>query len=71
MNAGLTNWGRGGYGFTLMKLVSVILPFGIAIFLSSCGLLQTATQVPAGLLKSVGRTVGVGLEQTEEISPDK
>lgn len=54
-----------------MKLRSVILAFGFAIFLSSCGLLQTATQVPGGLLKSVGRTVGVGLEQTDKISPEK
>ena len=54
-----------------MKMLSVISAFGFAIFLSSCGLVQTATQVPAGLLKTVGRTVGVGLEQTEEISPEK
>ena len=54
-----------------MKLFPVILALGVAIFLSSCGLLQTATQVPTGLLKSVGRTVGVGLEQTEKISPEK
>ena len=53
-----------------MKLLYIILVFGFAIVLSSCGLFQTATQVPAGLLKSVGRTVGVGLEQTAEISPE-
>ena len=54
-----------------MKLLSIALAFGFAIFLSSCGLLQTATQVPAGLLKTVGRTVGVELEQTEVISSEK
>jgi len=54
-----------------MKLLSFILAFSFAIFLSACGLLQTATQVPAGLLKTVGRTVGVELEQTEKISPEK
>ena len=54
-----------------MKLFPILLAFGVAIFLPSCGLLQSATQVPTGLLKSVGRTVGMNLEHTEELSPEK
>ena len=63
----LTDQSLGGYLFTLMKIFSLLLFSSAAVFLSSCGLVQTATQVPAGLLQSMGRTVGMNLEQTEEV----
>ncbi len=50
-----------------MKIFPILFALSVAVFLPSCGLMQTATQVPKGLLQSVGRSVGVGLEQSEEI----
>lgn len=35
--------------------------------LTSCALLRSVLQVPGRTLKTVGRTIGVGLEQCEEV----
>ena len=48
-----------------MKLISFPLIFVGCLAVSSCGLLNTATQLPLRTLQSLGRATGVGLEQTE------
>lgn len=48
-----------------MKMLSVPVILLGALCLTSCGLLRTATQVPLRTLQSLGRGVGLGIEQTE------
>jgi len=49
-----------------MKPVLLLALSGTALCLSSCGLFQSAVQLPIRTLQSVGRGVGVGLEHSEE-----
>ncbi len=48
-----------------MKLLLLPLLLIGSLVLSSCGLVRSATQLPIRTLQSVGRAVGLGLEQTE------
>ena len=45
----------------------LLLPLALlgALGLSSCGLVRSATQIPVRTLQSVGRAVGLGLEQSD------
>ncbi|MEN8773520.1 MAG: hypothetical protein ABF379_12865 [Akkermansiaceae bacterium] len=48
-----------------MKLLLLPTLLIAALAMSSCGLARSATQLPVRTLQSVGRAVGMGLEQTE------
>ena len=48
-----------------MKLLLIPALLIGSLVLSSCGLVRSATQLPIRTLQSVGRAVGLGLEQTE------
>jgi hypothetical protein len=48
-----------------MKTLSLPFIFVGALCLSSCGLLKSATQLPLRTLQSLGRSTGMGLEQSE------
>lgn len=45
-----------------IRIVAAIL---CLLFLNSCALVRTLIQVPVRTLQSVGRTVGMGIEKTE------
>ena len=56
------------YGWAMEKLLlrSAILALAFATAsLSSCGVARSLIQIPGRTLKSVGRTVGLGIEVTE------
>lgn len=48
-----------------MKLLLLPLVLLGPLGLSSCGLAKSATQLPIRTLQSVGRAVGLGLEQSD------
>lgn len=45
----------------MKRSISLLLAAASLSMISSCGLINSALKVPAGLLKSVGRTAGIGL----------
>ncbi|YCM42202.1 hypothetical protein V2O64_12900 [Verrucomicrobiaceae bacterium 227] len=55
-----------------MKPIPLLALLGATLFLTSCGLLQSAVQMPMRTLQSVGRGVGLGIEHSEEqsVEPD-
>ena len=54
-----------------MRPVFLLALSGAAFCLSSCGLFQSAVQLPIRTLQSVGRGAGVGLEYSEEVETGK
>ena len=54
-----------------MKATRLIIAALFLSLLSSCSLLNSVLQVPAGLLKAVGRTAGIGLtdEAPDPVAP--
>jgi hypothetical protein len=58
------------YAWSMEKLLlrSAVLGLALAMSsLSSCGAARSLIQMPARTLKSVGRSVGLGIEATEPI----
>ncbi len=51
-----------------MKAISLLAVLGASMCLSSCSILKSAVQVPLRTLQGVGRTIGVGIEHSEEQS---
>jgi hypothetical protein len=58
------------YGWAMEKLLlrSAVLGLALAtVSLSSCGVARSLIQIPGRTLKSVGRSVGLGIEITEPV----
>ncbi|MEJ6581455.1 MAG: hypothetical protein QNL33_08685 [Akkermansiaceae bacterium] len=54
-----------------MKPLSILAALGATMCLSSCSILKSAVQVPLRTLQGVSRTIGVGIEHSEEQSLQK
>lgn len=55
----------------MKKFLKIALLAISALSLTSCGLLRTATQLPGRTLQSVARTIGLGLEVSEEVEVEQ
>lgn len=49
----------------MKRSISLILTAAMLSVIPSCGLLNSAVQLPTSLLQSVGRTAGIGLTDTK------
>jgi len=49
-----------------MKAISLLAVFGATLCLNSCSVVKSLIQIPVRTLQTVGRSVGVGIEHSEE-----
>lgn len=49
-----------------MKVISLLAVLGATLSLNSCSIAKSLIQIPVRTLQTVGRSVGVGIEHSEE-----